>query len=123
MELLNYIILNHSKALDCPDYTFVTPDNYSWVQSGLSRQYSSRCNADFADIDGDDCNDYAEEGWCNWYSEDFVYYSIKNSDGIWETGLQCPQCGCGAGGAANLYDVYADSGNRKPTDGNNPKGN
>ena len=112
------IILNLSKALDCPDYTFVIPDNYSFAPPGVTRQYSSRCNADFIDIDGDDCNKWEKEGWCNFEaSESFVRYGIKNSEGIWETALQCPQCGCGDGGATNLYDLYADSGNRKPTDG------
>ena len=116
IEAVDEADFNLSKALDCGVYTFV--DN-----AGVAKDFSSRCNTDFLDTDGDNCDDYSNEGWCNWGSEAFIVYSTKNSDGVFETGLQCPQCGCGEDGAASLYSVQADSGNRKPADGKNPKGN
>ena len=41
-----------------------------------------------------------------------------NTNGIYETFLQCPQCGCGSEGAANLNDLYAaeQDGSRKVSD-------
>ena len=30
-----------------------------------------------------------------------------NTNGFYETLLQCPECGCGSEGAANLNDLYA----------------
>ena len=38
----------------------------------------------------------------------FVGFAVANEHDILETGLQCSQCGCGADGAANLNDVYAE---------------
>ena len=41
-----------------------------------------------------------------------------NTNGFYETLLQCPECGCGSGGAANLNDLYAaeQDGSRKVSD-------
>ena len=48
-----------------------------------------------------------------------VAWAIKNTNGHLETYIQCPQCGCGSDGAANLNDLYAaeQSGSRKVSDG------
>ena len=42
----------------------------------------------------------------------------KWKDDIYETVLQCPECGCGAGGTVNLNDLYAaeQDGSRKVSD-------
>ena len=110
--------MNLLKALECGTYTFVTPDTFIYYESGLSLKVSSECNADFADKDGDSCERYAEAGWCNQYLEWLVWFGATNENGVFETGLNCPQSGCGANGAENLNDILADSENRKPFDGN-----
>ena len=47
-----------------------------------------------------------------------VGWAYYNTNGHLETWLQCPQCGCGAEGAANLNDLYAaeQAGSRKISD-------
>ena len=109
--------LNPWKALECSQtYTFVTPDNWSSVESGVSYEVSSKCNDDFADKDGDDCARYASTGWCNFSAQFQVKYGVINADGVFETGLNCRACGCGADGAETLYDRM-ESDNRKPSEG------
>ena len=99
-------------------YTFVTPDSFEDFEGGVSLEISSQCNADFVDSLGDTCAKYGEFGWCSSEgAEFFVYFGVTDADGVYETGLNCPQCGCGADGAENLYDRLADSDNRKPFEG------
>lgn len=61
------------------------------------------------------CDEMASVGYCNIKVEYLVRYGFLNTNGIFETLLQCPQCGCGAEGAANLNDLYAaeEAGLRK----------
>jgi len=103
-------------VLQCDQtYTFVTPDWWWAVETGVSYEVSSKCNDDFADIDGDDCTRYAESGWCNYSAQFQVKYGINNADGFFETGLNCRACGCGADGAETLHERN-ESDNRKPSE-------
>ena len=116
--------MNLWKALECEEsedtYTFVIPDSFvDFVDflGGVSLEISSQCNADFVDSNGDTCASYS--AFCNagGSAEFLLYYGVKDADGVLETGLNCPECGCGADGAENLYDWLADSDNRKPFEG------
>ena len=120
-------------ALDCEanvsSYTFVIPDSgwymysdYAFAELGESLEFSASCNPEFADTDGDDCEWYAENGWCEVSAIDFIEYSVVNEHGIRETGLNCPQCGCGADGAISLNDIFDDQ-DRKIIIGKNKKKN
>ena len=116
--------MNLWKALECEEsvtedtYTFVTPDSFEDFEGGVSLEISSQCNADFVDSLGDTCAVYGEFGWCYSQSaEFFVYFGVPDADGVYETGLNCPQCGCGADGAENLNNILADSDTRKPFEG------
>ena len=77
---------------------------------------SSECNEDFVDNDWVSCEGYSSLG-CENQVEALVFYGVTNANGVLETSLNCPQCGCGADGAENLNDLLADSDNRKPFDG------
>ena len=109
-------------AEDCKatSYTFVIPGDDWWavggyIYKGQSFEFSAICNPDFKDIDGWDCKDYSEYGYCDTSAHFLFYYSIYDEHDILETALQCPQCGCGSDGAANLNDVYADKGRKLST--------
>ena len=52
------------------------------------------------------CDDIKKYGGCDIPVQWFFYWSKLNTNGHLETFLQCPQCGCGSEGAANLMDVY-----------------
>ena len=67
-------VLNLWKALECGTYTFVTPDTFNYIESGLSLKVSSECNADFAVKDEDSCEMYGECGWCNKHLEWLVWF-------------------------------------------------
>ena len=56
--------------------------------------------------------------WTNKSAKASVYYGNFNTNGILETPLQCPQCGCGATGAANLNElnIEEETGSRKVSD-------
>ena len=70
------------------------------------------------------CEDIFIQGLCstNTNARGSVYFGNFNTNGILETPLQCPQCGCGAKGAANLNDLCTDlcteekTGSRKISD-------
>ena len=89
-------------------YEFIIPagfvmNNVEGGSVGDAVLFSSSCNPDFVDSSGDSCAVY--DGHCNLWEH--VAFATKNADGIWESGLQCPGCGCGANGALNPNDVYA----------------
>ena len=92
------------------DSTFVLPGN--WFQAisgktfevGHSLQVSRSCNPNFI-WNCDDHENYDDA--CNSSVAGLFYYSNLNTNGHLETFLQCPQCGCGSEGAANLMDLYA----------------
>ena len=99
-------------ANDCqcpPLYTFIIPDNWSILQnnikSGTAVRFSSSCNPNFADPNVGDCTKYVP--YCGYPTRFLVAYASENAEGVHETGLNCPQCGCGSDGAANLNDRYA----------------
>ena len=109
---------------DYPDYIDYG-DEYSYISGphlelNLGEnaiQLSGSCNPDFVDWTGANCTLYGEEGFCEETVLERLFYSNLNSDGIWETGENCPECGCGENGAANLNDVLVDEGNKKPSSG------
>ena len=79
------------------------------IGSGDIVEFSESCNADFVSPDTNvDCDWYANYGFCDDANDvwELVRNANKNSAGIWETALSCPQCGCGANGALNLNDLY-----------------
>ena len=95
-------ILNLSKALNCQAeinaYEF---DHALWSKS---------CNPEFKDVYGRNCAFLAENDGCTLFktaAEELILSSTPNKDSIWETALQCPQCGCGQwdNGAFQL-DLY-----------------
>ena len=111
-----------SEVLDCEtnagSYTFVLPEDM-WmyaenrtVAMGESFQFSTSCNPDWVDVDGDDCEEYEEWGLCDFNANGLVNYALYNDEGILETALNCPECGCDTNGAANINDVYADKGRK-----------
>ena len=81
------------------------------MAGGETLSFSSTCNPDFEDKDGTGCYEYARKNYCNAYKTHriwFVNFASQNEDGIWETGLQCPECGCGANGATDLNSLSAE---------------
>ena len=113
-----------AKVLDCDSkassYTFVVPEDHWYMDNwngpdfevGDSLEFSDSCNPDFEDSDEEGCEIYGNKTYCAQSASFFFEYAVVNEHGIWETGLQCPQCGCDANGAANLNDVYADKGRK-----------
>ena len=65
-----------------------------------------------------DCDELKDMDACDMKVSDLINYGQWNTNGIFETVLQCPQCGCGSDGAANLNDLYAaeQDGSRKVSD-------
>ena len=55
---------------------------------------------------------------CDMKVFDLINNGQWNTYGLFETFLQCPQCGCGSEGAANLNDLYAaeQDGSRNVSD-------
>ena len=100
---MNYFILisDLSKALDCH------AEKNAYLFEGYA--YSKSCNPEFKDVFGRDCAVLAEnEPGCKLGetpAEWLVLNSVPNKDLIYETNLQCPQCGCGPAGAIEL-DVF-----------------
>ena len=106
-------------------YIFVGPDNFSIIDygdenddavyidlEGQAHKFSNLCNPDWVASDGYNCERIASDGYCRDTAKAMVFYATENADGIWETALQCPQCGCGDDGAVNLNDLYAERGDR-----------
>ena len=107
------------KALKCDDedlidsYIFLIPVK-NWNIHGTSDYYelghslvvSELCNPNFVDKSGLDCEGYAQNKWCGDRVELLIRYGVLNTNGILETIRQCPQCGCGDDGAANLNELY-----------------
>ena len=91
---------------------------------------SELCNPDFIHIqypnfiNGNpipkqyDCDELKDMGACDMKVSDLINYGQWNINGIFETFLQCPQCGCQSEGAANLNDLYAaeQDGSRNVSD-------
>ena len=105
-------------ALQCDSYTFVLPSNWYQLASekmfevGHSFQVSALCNPNYIIYDSYlsqnfNCDDIKSHNGCNFPVGGLFYSSKWNTNGHLETFLQCPQCGCGSEGAANLNDLYA----------------
>ena len=126
------------KALQCEDedetvsnsYIFAIPEenwffnfpNYTKLEPGQTLTISGSCNPNYEYPNTGrpeypwTCKTAEEYKYiCNWRSNNFIRYGIYNENGHLESFLQCPQCGCGAEGAANINDLYAadQAGSRK----------
>ena len=110
------------KALKCDEdknlidsYIFLIPeknwniyDSWDHYEQGQLFVFSELCNPNFVGKDGLNCEDYANDGfWCTTRVELLNHYAVMNKNGNLETIRQCPQCGCGEDGAANLNELYA----------------
>ena len=64
------------------------------------------------------CDEIDFWGFCEGSVSSIIHGGNWNKNGIYETFLQCPQCGCGSEGAANLNDLYSaeQDGSRKVSD-------
>lgn len=97
-------------------YTFIIPDDFQELVGGRVYKISTECNKRWKDNRGDNCATYSERGWCSADTDKSVsaaeYFardaSDRDGDGILETALNCPQCGCGGDGVTNLNDIYAN---------------
>ena len=89
-----------------------------WIPFWDLRRFSSLCNPNFIDSTGADCATYAEDYDCartgqntastrlGWSADNYAARAVGNPklklpfnlpkevSILWETGLQCPQCGC-----------------------------
>ena len=100
-----------------PDEFFVSPfvaDAYWYWSSGWTLLVSSICNPDFSK-DSHGC-DYFENKCDNFYLDEYLSWAKEDYETeIYETPLQCPQCGCKENKAISLedikllpYDEYSD---------------
>ena len=76
------------------------------LELGQSFEVSGLCNPNFIlpYLSAKSCEEMASEGFCTrtGLTRRALFFGNYNANGILETPLQCPQCGCGAKGAANL---------------------
>ena len=109
-----------------PSVSSLQKSNWTDIGSYLSDggdpdlTFSNQCNPDFIDgqngaiIESMDACDYYERYWCNsnftitTFLPSFLLRASQNADGLWETGLSCPQCGCGSDNAINYNDLYEE---------------
>ena len=88
-------------------YLFIIPYDMKILEnkivSGTAVQFSDSCNPDFADFNGKNCTEYANQ--CDWSTKTLVAFALKNADSLYETGLKCPQRSCGSNSATNLNDA------------------
>lgn len=86
------------------------------LEFGQSIQVSGSCNPNFVDNNNWSCE--AVTPFCKLPVSTLIYNGSWNTNGIFETLLQCPQCGCGSEGAIDLNDHYAaeQAGSRKVSD-------
>ena len=77
------------------------------LELGQSFEVSGLCNPNFTISSGMSCEDLASIGVCTrtGLTQRSLFFGKYNANGIVETPLQCPQCGCGAKGAANLNNL------------------
>ena len=120
-------------------YKFVVPEENWWsyatgangktspLELGQSLEISALCNPNFMIFDPFfetspkwSCEDIFIRGICTTHTsaKGYVYFGNFNTNGFLETPLQCPQCGCGATGAANLNElnIEEETGSRKVSD-------
>ena len=101
-------------------YEFVIPEDFVELVAGRVYKISTKCNRHWKDINGVGCAEYGKRNYCNadtdqrysaaeYYAKDA---SDHDGDGILETAMNCPGCGCGAGPEhfilTNLNDIYAN---------------
>lgn len=84
---------------DCNSYQYKVPFG-DWYK------ISNLCDADFEESYDTyaNCTTYAENNWCNQPATFYVPNRMKRTSNGFETGLNCPECGC-AGSPISLYDV------------------
>ena len=64
------------------------------------------CDPDFEDASGKNCTIYDDNDWCESFDADAFLAEKVQKNGWWgyETGLNCPECGCNVN-PISLYDV------------------
>ena len=74
----------------------VAPDGEPVIAVGDTVRISTVCNPNFIDGWGDDCDEYDSEGWCTDVDQWFFVESMVSdaNEQSYQTGLNCPQCGC-----------------------------
>ena len=78
-----------------------------YVAMGESFQISYSCNPDFIDAYGASCQYWQYACFAN--AQHLLSNAVVTEQGILETGLSCPECGCGTvygDGAANINDIF-----------------
>ena len=100
-------------------------NSYDYFEAGHSLQVSESCNPNLTfvytfnnDLIQLDCDEIKYHGGCDLPVSRLIKFGQWNTNGIYETFLQCPACGCGSEGAANLNDLYTaeQDGYRKVSD-------
>ena len=114
IEPLKVLKCNGEIQIPSDSYTFVIPEGFPWqvlgdsLEAGQSIKVSGSCNPNFKLDHSYSCDQIKSFEWCeNNNVWNIVFYGTWNTNGILETMLQCPQCGCGAEGADNLNDLLA----------------
>ena len=100
-------------------------NSYNYFEAGHSLQVSESCNPNltyvytsYNDLIQLDCDEIKYHGGCDLSVSRLIKFGQWNTNSIYETFLQCPACGCGSEGAANLNDLYTaeQDGYRKVSD-------
>ena len=112
-----------------PSEEQLVASSYQWKPDEWTRHdnrlFSSSCNPNFIDSTGADCATYAVDYDCalngqntawtrlGWSADQYVARAVANPKLklpwtlLWETGLQCPQCGCtDERGSYKLNDIF-----------------
>ena len=90
-------------------YTYTLPDGHhvfgTDIKDGATVQISTACEPNYVGQDSwHDCDYHVKYNHCD---DPFrlIFTARVNSDGILETGLSCPEWGCGANGARDINDI------------------
>ena len=78
-------------------------DSYQYLSNGAHLKIDNLCDADFEDYNGRNCSVYLENDLCNDSPGFYLDNAVWSNHG-YETGLNCPECGCGPN-PTSLYDV------------------
>ena len=71
---------------------------------GDTVEVSASCNPDYRDLFGRGCEKYKEKKFCKKVEVNILFANDKNADGLWQTGQNCPQCGCDEHGPKNIFN-------------------
>ena len=109
-EQLAFFVAQKNAKTTTMTTTTISPtiysDSYEYTHRGQAMQFSRLCNPDWTDGGNrGGCSYWVR--YCHVSARTHTYLRTQNADGIYETALQCPQCGCSEeNGALNLNDIY-----------------